>query len=197
MLPGAAGGFYQCIMMNLGGAKARDVTIYVTIEDDIGTVLRDLGSVEMWTGETDLIDLIYDGGSVNVASWEPGDYIMISWSSTNTDFDLEMSDPDYNLGGPGWPDLLEGIIEFSEDSAVSEEPEEWGELLSGGSPGLYQAWINYFSYDGPWPPPESAPVNIVLYAGDDSVKEDFGSVMFDAEFDQGKTKLGAYLIYEP
>jgi hypothetical protein len=195
LLPGAPGGYYQCIMMNLDVARGRDVTIYVTIEDSEETVLRDLGSINMWTGETDLIDLIYDDGSVNLATWEPGDYIKISWGSTNADFDLMMIDPDYNIGFPGAPEMLEGIIEFSEDSIISGMPEEWGELLDGGSVGLYQAWIDYLSYDGM--PPESAPVNVVLYAGDDSVKEDFGFVMFDGEFDIGETKLGAFLIYEP
>ncbi len=195
LLPGAPGGYYQCIMQNFDFAKGRDVTIHVTIENEGGAVLRDLGSVEMWTGEGDLIDLIYDDGSTNVAYWEPGDYIKISWGSTNADFDLEMRDPNCMWGGPGWPEMLEGVIEFSENSAVSDVPEEWGKLLGGGSPGLYFAWIYYCDYDGM--PPESAPVQVVLYDGDDAVKEDFGSVMFDGEFDIGFSKLGAALFYEP
>jgi hypothetical protein len=74
---------------------------------------------------------------VPLLTWEPGDRVVVEWGDATQQINPFVEDPDYNSGTPFEPEELDGVIEFSQDSTVSNAALEYAELLPGATPGMY------------------------------------------------------------
>lgn len=177
LLAGAPVGTYTA-MLNYSGTGTADLHVALELQDETNATIQDMGTITISPGsEHDIADLFYDDGSS--VEWAPGDYLQISWTDANAEFDLFVTDPNDNTGLPGSPEMLSGKVEFSPDSAESGEQVEWAKLLIGGDYGYYDIDIWYWDYAGT--PPATLDVAVQLFDSGDALKHDFGAVTFNGD----------------
>ena len=180
---------------SFGPAGADTIDVQCWLEDDTGSLQYDFGTIPVDRGANDVWVgfLTYYGDSAG--TWVPGDYVEATWGTIDAEMDLEVTDPLGNWGCCIWPHELNGIIDFSQDSWESMEPEESAALLAGGSNGAYVFQVLYLSWDGGGTPPESLPVYFKLYDSTGMLKQDLGYHMFDGEFSEGEYSDPIVLTY--
>jgi hypothetical protein len=195
LLPTAPPGTFY---FGIQGDNAAGTTVSMHLEDEFGTQVYDFGTYAFdSTGSTlaDIGYLFYNDGSADESAWVPGDYIKVSWTDIDADFDIYLEAPN---GGYGWAYSsygLDGIIEFSLESGESGLQLESATLLPGAPGGIYPVYVEFYDYAGPVPPP-MVDVEVELFDAAHNLKHDFGTLSFDGfGYIDGQKLLGAVLTY--
>ena len=181
LLPGATVGEYY---VDIVSSEATAITMAVQLLDDADALVYDFGSFELGGGgaeSTFVAGLFYNDGSIGEHSWEPGDYIMVSWGDVDAEFDLYIESPNGGFGYCYDSYGLDGIIEFSLDSLDSGVTLETAKLLPAGPSGIYPVWAEFYDYYGT--PPATVDVYVELFDSSDTLKHDFGTISFSGSED--------------
>lgn len=165
--PGAAGGAYIVEASRwdeLGGGVDVSIKLY-----DSGDALKqDFGTVTLNPYDAQSVVILAYSVGLTVADWSAGDRIEIDWGDTGSDVDLGTVDPQGYHAAP-YTGSQTANLSFSPDSYDSGEPLEFATLKAKAIGGAYFIALEYLS-GAP-----SLNINVKLYDGQGSLKQDLGS----------------------
>lgn len=113
----------------------------------------------------------YEYFKLPIVDWEAGDRFEMSWLDESVDSMPVLIGPGYLEGWPGEPDMLEGIVEFSPDSADSGLALEWARLLEDAPAGPYFVELHMGHYSSAI----GETYTMKLFDASDSLKQDLGN----------------------
>ncbi len=108
--------------------------------------------------------------------WVPGDKLVMTWDDPTADNMFVLIGPHYLEGWPGEPDLLDGLVDFSDPSPISGVAEVWATPLETAPEGGYLVE----GHMGSWNLNHPETFSYSLYDSDEILKVHLGNYTIDS-----------------